>query len=279
MPRAHANGIELEYSTLGDSGGPPLVLIMGLGAQLIDWPAGFCTLLADEGFYVICFDNRDAGLSTGFDHLGDRDEPAYYLTDMADDTVGLCDALGLDRVHLVGQSLGGMIAQQVAISHQDRLRSLCSLSSTTGDLPGRRGLPILADVRPSAGLTRAEAVARGVADARRMGSPGFPAPSEAQLIARFAAKYDRAYHPAGRARQLAAIEASGNRTAGLGTVRVPTVVIHGDADARIDVSAGRATAAAIPGADLVIVPGMGHGIPDGAIPQVVAAIVANARRA
>ena len=285
--RTRANGIELEYETTGHPADAALVLIMGMGAQLIDWPALFYKNLAAHGFYVVRFDNRDAGLSTGFDHLGVPDpfgapvaDPPYLLADMAADTVGLFDALGLDSVHLVGQSLGGMVAQQVAIDHPLRVLSLCSLSSTTGDSAVGRPAPELDEAaRVAPGGTREEIIAHWVADARRMGSPGFAAPSDGALYARFAAKYDRAYRPDGRMRQYAAVVAAGDRTAALRSLTVPTIVIHGDADVLIGLDGGRATASAIPGAELVIVSGMGHGVPAGAVPQVVEAIVSNARRA
>jgi pimeloyl-ACP methyl ester carboxylesterase len=289
MARAQANGIELEYEAFGRSSDPALVLVAGLGAQLIDWTVEFCQALAANGFHVIRFDNRDAGLSTGFDSLGPPDLEAlfagqladapYLLADFARDTVGLLDALGIDQAHLVGASMGGMIVQQAAIEHPDRVLSLCSIMSTTGDPAVGQPAPELlegARVPPAGG--REQIIAHYVRDARRMASPGFPIPSDDELFERFSAKYDRAYRPEGRLRQYAAIVASGDRTAALGAVAAPTLVIHGAVDPRIDVSGGVATAAAIPGADLLVIGGMGHGQPSGVVGRFVAAITANAAR-
>jgi pimeloyl-ACP methyl ester carboxylesterase len=288
MARVPANGLELEYETLGDPTDPPMVLIMGLGAQLIDWPLPFCEMLADEGFYLIRFDNRDAGLSTSLDHLGAPDLSAlfagrldaapYRLADLAGDTVGLLDALGIDRAHLVGASLGGMVAQQTAIDHPDRVRSLASIMSTTGDRTVGQATPEARSVlgRPPA-ASREEAIQNTVRSSRIIGSTGFPV-TEQELLDRATAKYDRSYRPVGTLRQFAAAVASPDRTPGLRRVSVPTVVIHGEADPLIDVSGGRATAAAVPGAELIVIPGMGHDLPVGVRPQIVEAIVRNAAK-
>jgi pimeloyl-ACP methyl ester carboxylesterase len=288
VPKAKTNGIELEYETLGDPADPALVLIMGLGAQLIDWPPEFCERLAARGFHVIRFDNRDAGLSAGLDDRGVPDiaallsggpaEPPYLLADFAADTAGLLDALGVDRAHVVGVSLGGMIGQQLAIDHPARVRSLCSIMSTTGDRSVGHATPAAAAVLgrpPAAG--RDEAVANQVAASRTIGSPAYPA-AEEELRRRAAAKYDRAYRPLGTLRQYAAALASPDRTAALGAVTAPTVVIHGDADPLIDVSGGIATAAAIPGAELVIIPGMGHDLPRELFGRIIDAVQHNAGR-
>jgi pimeloyl-ACP methyl ester carboxylesterase len=289
VPRVRSNGIELEYESLGEPDDPALVLIMGLGAQLIDWPAEFCDELVAQGFRVIRFDNRDAGLSTGFDQLGPPDLAAvlggdpsgahYRLADFAADTAGLLDALGIDSAHVVGASLGGMIAQQLTIDHPDRVRSLCSIMSLTGDRSVGQATPEASAVlgRPPA-ASRAEAIANGVASSRIIGSPGFPV-AEEELVLRATAKYDRAYRPIGTLRQYAGILASPDRTGALREVAAPTVVIHGDSDPLIDVSGGRATAAAIPGAELVIIEGMGHDLPRDAWPQIIDPIVRNAKRA
>ena len=280
MGRAKANGLELEYETFGDPNDPPMVLIMGLGAQLIDWPVPFCEMLAGEGFHVIRFDNRDAGLSTSLDHLGVPQAGApYLLSDLADDTVGLLDALGIDRAHLVGASLGGMVAQQTVIDHPDRVRSLASIMSTTGDHSVGQATPAARSVlgRPPA-ASRDEAIANTVRSSRIVGSTGFPG-TDQELLDRAAAKYDRSYRPVGTLRQLAAALASPDRTNGLRAVTVPTVVIHGEVDPLIDVTGGRATAAAVTGAELLVIPGMGHDLPVGARPQIVEAIARNARRA
>ncbi|MFL6114150.1 MAG: alpha/beta fold hydrolase [Catenulispora sp.] len=286
MPTVRSHGIELAYETLGGPGDPALLLVMGLGAQLIDWPQGFCEQLAARGFHVIRFDNRDSGLSAALDELGvpdvaailrgDRAKAPYVLADFAADTAGLLDALGVDRAHVVGASMGGMIAQQLAIDHPDRVLSLCSIMSTTGDRSVGRPTPEAAAVlgQPPAG-NREAAIASAVAASRIIGSPGFPV-NEEELLRRTTAKYDRAYRPIGTARQYAAILASPDRTQALYGVTVPTLVIHGEADPLIDVSGGRATAATIPGAELLVVPGMGHDLPQEAWPQVIDAITRNA---
>jgi pimeloyl-ACP methyl ester carboxylesterase len=289
VPRVRSNGLELEYESLGEPDDPALVLIMGLGAQLIDWPQELCEQLAGQGFRVIRFDNRDAGLSTALDELGppdlaavlggDRSAAPYRLTDMAADTAGLLDALDIDAAHIAGVSLGGMIAQQLAIDHPGRVRSLCSIMSMTGDPAVGRPTPEAAAVlgRPPA-ASRADAIANGVAGSRIIGSPAF-AVAEEELLRRATAKYDRAYRPLGTLRQYAAAVASPDRTPALHGVSVPTVVIHGANDPLIDVSGGRATAAAIPGAELVVIDGMGHDLPREVWPQIVDAITRNAKRA
>ncbi|AGZ41907.1 alpha/beta fold hydrolase [Actinoplanes friuliensis] len=281
--------IRLHHETLGDPGDPALLLIMGLGAQLIDWPQEFCEQLAARGFHVIRFDNRDAGLSTrrpewGVPDLpailaGDRTTVPYLLADLAADAAGLLGTLGIERAHVAGASLGGMVAQQLTIDHPDRVLSLCSIMSMTGDLTVGRPTPEAAAVlgRPPA-PDREAAIANSVASSRIIGSPGFPA-AEEELLRRAAAKYDRAYHPLGTLRQYAAVLASPDRTAALHGVKVPTVVIHGEDDPLIGVSGGRATAAAVPGAELIVIPGMGHDLPREVWPRIVEAIAANAGRA
>jgi pimeloyl-ACP methyl ester carboxylesterase len=288
MPRATANGIELEYDTFGDPTDPALVLIMGLGAQLIDWPPDFAGQIAGHGFHVIRFDNRDSGLSTWQDDLGVPDMAAllggqgtapYSLADFADDTVGLLDALDIDTAHIVGASMGGMIAQRLVLDHPDRVRSLTSIMSTTGaagvGMPSPAAQAVL--LRPPA-ADRAGAIAGSIAAYRITASTGFEVTDES-LRERAENSYDRGYHPAGGARQLAAILTTPDRTEGLAGVTVPTMVIHGEVDPLVDVSGGKATAAAVPGAELLLVPGMGHDLPAGAWPQIVDAIVRTAKRA
>ncbi|MET0424073.1 MAG: alpha/beta hydrolase [Actinoplanes sp.] len=289
MPEVRANGIDIRYETLGDPADPALLLIMGLGAQLIDWPAEFCDDLVGRGFYLVLPDNRDAGLSTLLDELGVPDlaaifggDPAtvpYRLTDLADDAAGLLKALGIERAHVVGASMGGMIAQQLTIDHPELVASLCSIMSTTGDRSVGHSTPEAGAVlmRPPA-ATREEVIAGGVAAARVIGSPGYPA-DEQELRRRATAKLERSFRPQGTLRQYAAIVASPDRTAALAGVTTPTLVIHGEADPLIDVSGGRATAAAIPDAELLVVPGMGHDLPRALWPQLTDAIVANAARA
>ncbi|MBB4691547.1 alpha/beta fold hydrolase [Paractinoplanes abujensis] len=284
-----ANGIDVRYETVGDPGDPALLLIMGLGAQLTDWPDEFCAQLAARGFHLVRFDNRDAGLSTAFDSLGQPDtaailrgDPAtvpYLLSDMAADAAGLLKELGITRAHVVGASMGGMIAQQLTIDHPGLVASLCSIMSTTGDRTVGRPTPEAAAalMRPPA-TTREEILAGATATSRVIGSPAYPATDE-WLQQRAAAKYDRSFRPRGTQRQYAAIIASPDRTAALGAVTAPTLVVHGEADPLIDVSGGRATAAAVPGAELLVIPGMGHDLPQALWPQIIDAIATNAARA
>jgi pimeloyl-ACP methyl ester carboxylesterase len=288
MATAKANGIGLEYDVLGEPGDPAMLLIMGLGAQLTDWPQEFCEQLAGRGFRVIRFDNRDSGRSTGLDEAalpdlaavlgGDTRTVPYRLADLAADAAGLLDALDIDRAHVAGVSMGGMIAQQLTLDFPERVRSLCSIMSTTGERSVGRPTPEAAAVltRPAA-PNRDDAIANAVAVSRVIGSPGFPADVD-EVVRRATAKVDRAYRPAGTARQYAAILASPDRTERLREVAVPAVVIHGADDPLIDVSGGRATAAAIPGAELVVVPGMGHDLPVPAWPRILDAIDRTARR-
>ena len=288
MTEVRANGLDIYYETAGDPADPPLLLIMGLGAQLIDWPAGFVEQLAARGFHVILFDNRDSGMSTVLDDLGLPDLPGiiggdpssvgYLLSDLAADAAALLKALGIDRAHIVGASMGGMIAQQLTIDHPDAVVSLASIMSTTGARDVGRPLPRAQAVlmRPPA-ADRAEAIAYGVDTARVIGSPAYPAP-RADIERRVSAKYDRGYRPAGTLRQYAAIIASPDRTESLRHVAVPAVVIHGEADPLIPMSGGRATAEAIPGSDLLLIPGMGHDLPVELWSQIIDAIVANTAR-
>ena len=285
MAKAKTNGIELEYETLGDPGDPALLLIMGLGAQLIDWPADFCTALAARGFHVIRFDNRDSGLSTQLDDLGAADLAAAYtgqspykLTDFATDTAGLLEALGIDKAHVVGVSMGGMIAQQLVIDHPDRVLSLCSIMSTTGDRTVGASTPeAMAALSQPPATTRDEALANSLRSSKVIGSPAYP-PTDEERRARAEAKYDRAYRPLGTGRQFAAILASPDRTEALHDVKVPTLVIHGEADPLVNVTGGKATAAAIPGAELIVLPGMGHDLPAVLWPTIIDAIAANTAR-
>ncbi|XVV17262.1 alpha/beta fold hydrolase [Actinoplanes sp. CA-131856] len=280
MPDVRANGIDLRYETVGDPADPALLLVMGLGAQLIDWPSEFCQGLAARGFHVILFDNRDAGLSTSFDELGAPTIPPvkapYLLADMAADTAALLKALGVEKAHVVGASMGGMIAQQLTIDHPELVASLCSIMSTTGDRKVGRSTPEAAAAlaRPPA-TTRDEIIAGAAATSRVIGSPAYPAGDE-WLQQRAAAKFDRSFNPVGTQRQYAAIIASPDRTPGLRQITAPTLVIHGAADPLIDVSGGRATAAAVPGAELLVIEGMGHDLPQPLWPTIIDAIAANA---
>ncbi|MFC5060463.1 alpha/beta hydrolase [Saccharothrix xinjiangensis] len=269
-----ANGIELCYDTFGDPRQPVLLLIMGLGFQLVHWPDEFCRRLAERGFLVVRFDNRDAGRST---HLPGAD---YALTDLAADTTGLLDALGVDRAHLVGASMGGMIAQVVAALHPARVLSLASLMSTTGRRGRGRTSPRLIRHAFSRGArTEQHAVERRVRLFGTIGSPGFE--QDVDEIRRATALSFRRDpdHREGRRRQHRAVRAAGDRTDQLARITAPTVVIHGTADLVCHHSGGEATAAAISGARLLLIPGMGHDLPPGAWPTIIDAIADNARRA
>jgi pimeloyl-ACP methyl ester carboxylesterase len=268
---APANGVELAYQEVGDSSGEPLVLVMGLGTQMIAWDEEFCAMLAKGGFRVVRFDNRDIGRSTKMEAAGApsridmlsgrRATAPYLLRDMAADTIGLMDHLGIDSAHLVGASMGGMIAQTAAIEHPSRVRSLVSMMSTTGSrwvgFPSFKAFGVLLAAPPR---SREAAVERAVKTFGVIGSPGFRFDEERlRRIAGLA--YDRGHSAAGVARQLHAITASGDRTPALRRLELPAAVIHGDSDVLIRPSGGRATARAIPGARLRIIEGMGHDLP------------------
>ena len=284
MPTAHANGIDLEYTTDGDPSDTPMLLVMGLGAQLITWPQGFVNGLLDRGFFVIRYDNRDCGLSTKFEGLpeitalfaGDTSSTPYRVEDMADDGVALLTELGVAQAHVVGASMGGMITQALVINHDERFLSACSIMSTTGDrsVGAPTGEAMAALLRPVA-TTREEAIQASMEGSRVIGSPGYPT-DEALLRERAGAAFDRCYCPEGTARQLAAILASPDRTEGLRGVRMPFLVIHGGDDPLVTPSGGEATAAAVPDARLITISGMGHDLPEALWDEVVDAITANA---
>jgi pimeloyl-ACP methyl ester carboxylesterase len=285
--KARVGELELEYETFGEASNPALLLIMGLGTQLIAWPEPLCEALAGKGFRVIRYDNRDIGLSTYLDHLPQprnldfvtrRVRPAYTLDDMAADAVGLLDALGIGRAHIVGASMGGMIAQLVAINHPDRVLSLTSIMSAVGGkdtaAPSLRVLGRLLLPPPK---TRAGRIQRQV-DNGRLLAGGHPIDEE--RLREFAAfSIDRSYHPAGMRRQLAASSAAPSRREALARLRVPALVIHGVDDPLVPLENGRRTAAAIPGARLLEVQGMGHNLPPRNWPQIVDAITEVAQQA
>jgi pimeloyl-ACP methyl ester carboxylesterase len=290
MPRAHANRVEIEYETVGDPRGRPLLFVQGLGAQLTSIEDGFCELLADRGFLVVRYDNRDAGLSTWFDGArpvnlaavwgGDHSSLAYTLEDMADDALAVLDAAGVAAAHVAGISLGGMIAQLLATRYPSRVLSLASIMSTTGDRavgqPTGEAASVLVSSMPG---DREGFVEQAVVNARAI-SAGTAFPFDAEAVRRGAGRgFDRAHHPKGVGRQFAAILAAGDRTRALAEIRVPTVVVHGEEDQIIGVSGGEATAAAIPGARLLRVPGLGHELPPGFWPTLADALVQNADRA
>lgn len=275
QPRpARVGEVELCHDAFGDPEHPAMLLVMGMGFQLVHWPEGLCRRLAAEGFRVVRFDNRDAGRST---HLPGR---RYTLEDMAGDAVGLLDALGVDSAHVVGASLGGMVAQTMAIAHPDRVRSLASLMSTTGRRGvGRTSLRVLRHVLARPPRTAEEAVERRVRVLVQVGSTGFaPDVDELRRVSDLAAGRDPDARE-GRRRQHRAVRTAPDRTQALRQLTVPTVVVHGTADLMCHPSGGRATAEAVPGARLVLVPGMGHDLPRGAWPLLADAIVGNARRA
>ena len=283
--------IDVAYNTLGEASGPPVVLISGLGAQLIAWDDAFCQQLVDRGLFVIRFDNRDVGLSS---HLADRptSDPSaetagaapaasYTLAQMAADTAGLIENLGLGSAHVVGISLGGMIAQILAIEHPERVRSLTLIMSTTGHnevgqpTDAARALFLLPPV-----ITREGAMDRAVHFNRIAASPAYPT-EVTELRDRAVRAFDRAFNPQGVARQLAAAITTPDRTEDLRRLDLPTLVIHGAEDPVIAVSGGQATAEAIPGAELLVIDGMGHDLPRplwSAVAERIAALVARAQQ-
>lgn len=275
-------GIDIAYQRLGNPDVPVVLLIMGIGAQSIHWPDAFCHALVDGGLQVIRFDNRDVGLSTHLTDSPPADLPAalrdlssvsYTLSDMAADAVGLLDALGLEKAHVVGASMGGAIAQTMAIEHADRVGSLTSMMSTTGNLSvGQPSPEVLRDVfgGPPA-VTRNEVIQKMLQAFRAVASPRYPN-DENEVVARAGRAYDRSYDPIGVARQRLAWGACGDRTERLRHLDLPTLVIHGVADRMCDVSGGRATAEAIPGAELVLIEGMGHNLALGLRSQLAARI-------
>jgi len=286
--RASVGQVELVYETIGDPSDPALLLVMGLGMQLIHWDREFCEGLAERGFQVIRFDNRDAGLSTKIDApvpnvmramAGLRIQAPYLLSDMADDSFGLLDHLELERAHVVGVSMGGMIAQTMAIRRPERVLSLGSMLSTPGDRRvGTPKLRVWSVLMRRAPQDRDAYIEYFVRVFRMIGSPGYRVDDE-RMREQAAATYDRCHYPAGTARQLGAILASGSRTAALRRLDVPTVVIHGRSDPLVPFRAGVATARAIPGAELIAIPGMGHDLPRELWPRFTDALAKNAERA
>jgi pimeloyl-ACP methyl ester carboxylesterase len=283
---ALADGVEICFERFGDPADPAMLLVMGLGTQMLGWNEEFCTALADRGFHVIRFDNRDIGRSTylrdlpvpRLRHLIARRGASYSLSDMAADAVGLLDHLEIERAHVVGASMGGMIAQTMAFRRPERVLSLVSIMSNTGALlSGQPRLHTYSVLLGNPPKGREEAIEHTVKVFKTIGSPGFPR-DEAALRQMAGLSYDRGRNPAGAARQLAAIIASGDRREKLATITAPTLVIHGTADPLVRPSGGRATAKAIPGARLLLIEGMGHDLPHGAWPQVIDGIVENAAR-
>lgn len=292
--RARANGVELCWDSFGDPAATPVLLIMGLNSQMIAWDEAFCRQLAaaGSGHYVIRFDNRDIGHSTHFPQLGVPDlqgmialamagkplTAPYLLRDMADDAAGLLNALQIGKAHVVGASMGGAIGQEMAIRHPQRMLSFTSIMSTTGEPglppPTPEAMAVLFTPAPSDTL---EAFLPHYAKVWRVlrGSSSFPE-DEARDAERATAVFKRGLNPAGTARQLAAIFASGSRKKALGAVRVPTLVIHGDADPLVPAGCGADVAASIPGAKLLRIPRMGHALPMSMWPEIVGAIAGHA---
>lgn len=293
MPQIQANGIQIEYEAHGDPANPAVLLVMGLGAQLTLWPIELVDALVARGYYVIRHDNRDIGLSQKFEAGGTPDvtaivaalmsgqEPpvAYRLSDMAADAAALLGALGIERAHVVGASMGGMIAQLMAVHHADRLHTMTSIMSTTGNpaLPPARpeAMAVLMERAP-ADATLDQVLDLGVRVVRGIGSPAYPVPLD-RLHDRLERDYNRSFYPAGAPRQFAAIVADGDRRERLKDVTVPTLVIHGADDPLVPVEGGRDTAASIPGARLLEIPGMGHDLPVELVEQIAGAIAMHAR--
>lgn len=284
MARIKANGIEIEYETTGSKSDPALLLVMGLGGQLTIWPDDFFEGLAKQGFYVIRYDNRDTGLSTDFGSWGvpnlmeafgrlmsgKKLEAPYLLNDMAADAVGLLDALGIERAHIVGISMGGMIAQIVAAQYPDRTRSLASVMSTSG----RPGLPqgkpealAMLSAQPE-GPSREQRVAHGLKVRSAIAGSGYPIP-EPEVRAFVERNVDRRWYPEGGARQYLAILASGDRVEMLKGVRVPTLVLHGEEDPLLPVECGRDVARLVPQAKIETFPGWGHDLPGSFLPTLI----------
>lgn len=289
--QANINGISITYEDKGPSGAPVILLVMGLGGQLTLWPDEFVDALNERGFRTIRYDNRDVGLSTRFEAAGIPNvkwmivksvlglpvRPAYTLADMAADGIGLLDHLAVARAHVVGVSMGGMISQHIAARYPQRVQSLTSVMSTTGNrrLPRARkeAMQVLAN-RPMSGDKEA-LIAYSVNAARVIGSPGYPA-DEARLQRRVRTDFERGWYPQGVARQMAAIVADGDRRAMLKDIAAPTLVIHGEDDPLVPIDGGRDTAANIAGARLLTIPGMGHDLPLALVDTLADAIVEHA---
>jgi pimeloyl-ACP methyl ester carboxylesterase len=286
---AHIGQVDIAYETFGDTGDPAVLMVMGLGTQMLGWAEDLCRMIAERGFFLVRFDNRDIGRSSWIEDApvpdvgaaiaGDFSSAGYDLSDMAADAVGLLDHLGIVKVHIVGASMGGMIAQTIAIEHPERVLSLTSIMSTTGDRavgePSPNGMAALMRTPPGDREGYAESAVEAF---RLIGSKGYEM-DEKFVRSRALASYDRGHNPLGVARQLLAIGASGDRTESLRELDVPTVVIHGRDDPLIGMSGGEATAAAIPGARLELIDGMGHDLPRELWPRIADLIAENAAQA
>lgn len=273
MPKARNGDVQLEYQTFGDDRPQTILLVNGLGSQMTRWPEAFCQKLVTRGYRAIRFDNRDTGLSTW-------PTERYTLKDMAADGMAVLDAAGVDRAHIAGVSMGGMIVQRMAIDYPDRILSLTSImSAPSGDVVATpEAMAVISNPPPSPEADYEAFIAHGMRNARTIGSPAYPW-TDAELRERVIAEHRRAFNPAGVGRQRAAIGADGDRTEELRSIRVPTVVLHGADDPLVQPVGGEATAAAIPGAELRIIPGMGHDLPPALYDVFVDAICAAAARA
>ena len=275
MPRARSGHVEIEHQTFGGASAPAILLVNGLGSQMTRWPEAFCEKLAAKGYRAIRYDNRDTGLSSW-------PTEAYTLKDMANDGMAVLDAVGVTRAHVAGVSMGGMIVQRMALDHRDRVLSMTSIMSTTGAAEAFKSTPEAAAVLnlppPDPKADFEAFVVNRMANAVTIGSPKYPWTDE-ENRARVIAEYNRAFNPAGVARQMAAVRADGDRTPALKGLTLPVVVLHGADDPLLMKVGGEATAAAIPGAELRIVPGMGHDLPPGLYDIFVDAITSAASRA
>jgi pimeloyl-ACP methyl ester carboxylesterase len=292
MPITKANGIDICYEEVGDVNDPTLLLVHGFTAQVISWEEGFVRALADRGFRVVIYDNRDVGQSTHFDgvHVNLRNVAAavrsgddasvlvpYTLSDMAADGIGLLDVLGVDRAHVAGVSMGGMIAQTIAIEHPERTQSLASIMSTTGELAyGRSTDEANAAILTAPPAEREAYIAQSL-EHWKIWASRYHWSAEA-AAGRLGRQFDRMFYPEGATRQLGAIIASGERSKGLGALEMPTVVIHGRQDTLIQPSGGERTADLVPNSRLLLLDGMGHDLPEPLWPAIIDAIVANAER-
>lgn len=290
MPRASNKDVELEYANHGDAGKPAILLINGLGSQMTRYPPPFCDELAGKGFHVIRFDNRDVGLSTKFDGVavpplaeivakrakGEKVDVPYTLDDMAADAIAVLDANMIRQAHVVGISMGGMIGQCVTASYPDRVLSFTSIMSTTGNpaLPPAKpeAMAVLTTPAPDPGKDLEAFIKHSVAGSRTIGSPAYPM-EEAYLRERAESDMRRCFNPAGTGRQMAAITVTGDRRERIKTIKAPVVVLHGAEDPLVPLAGGQDTAANIPGAELRVIPGMGHDMPPQLYPTFIDAIL------
>lgn len=285
---AEANGIKICYDTFGKNEDPALLLIMGLASQMVTWEEEFCEEIAQHGYFVIRFDNRDVGLSTKFDDApipnvfaliqGEKVEVPYKLIDMAKDAIGLLDALKISAAHVCGVSMGGMIAQTLAIHFPMKLRSLISIMSTTGDPSLPQPTPeAMSHLLAPAETEREANIKQGVETWKVLNGGVLPFDEE-QARTRVARAFDRAFYPDGSGRQLGAILASGSRKEQLRSIKIPTLVIHGDADPLVPIEGGKDTAASIPNAKFVKIKGMGHNISPDIAPKIIEEILNHIKR-